>query len=426
MTNGTGHRATPPLYDERSSTMRAASGSWRTRAAGHATEVLPLALAGLAALGHRGAFGADGASSDGAGVSLPLDRSVLELLAGASAAARPAVLRFLPRGRSAGAAGRELIERIFGEAGCRSPLARRSVRSRCPRARGRCGPTGVQPGDRGASGRGVRHADRRRRLRTTPRRCSPARGERSARRGRRPRRAGDRPRRAGPWSTRASSRAPGSPSCTRPGRTARGPLRALPPALRDEHASRVAPRPALPGDRPQRRDQHRPRQPGAGPGALPGPRREADRGRADRRRPAALAGRADSLSLDEGLELLTTTGWDLAEALLAAIPEALTLRRAPHPHVATFRRRTAGFLAPWDGPAALVFADGRRVGAMVDRNGLRPPSRSPPAGWWRSPRGGAVPLTSAETVRRGRLGPGQMLLVDPGRRQVLEDAEAKA
>ena len=137
---------------------------------------------------------------------------------------------------------------------------------------------------------------------------------------------------------------------------------------------------------------------------------------------------SDSLSLDEGLELLTSTGWDLAEALLAAIPEALTLRRAPHPHVATFRRRTAGFLAPWDGPAALVFADGRRVGAMVDRNGLRPASFAVTADRLVAvaSEAGAVPLTSAETVRRGRLGPGQLLLVDPGRRQVLEDAEAKA
>ena len=83
---------------------------------------------------------------------------------------------------------------------------------------------------------------------------------------------------------------------------------------------------------------------------------------------------SDSLSLDEALELLTTTGWALTPALLAAIPEALALRRAPHPHVATLRRRTAGFLAPWDGPAAIVFADGVRVGALVDRNGLRPAS----------------------------------------------------
>ena len=78
---------------------------------------------------------------------------------------------------------------------------------------------------------------------------------------------------------------------------------------------------------------------------------------------------SDSLSLDEALELLTTTGWDLTPALLTAIPEALALRRAPHPHVATLRRRTAGFLAPWDGPAAIVFADGRHVGALVDRTG---------------------------------------------------------
>ncbi len=81
---------------------------------------------------------------------------------------------------------------------------------------------------------------------------------------------------------------------------------------------------------------------------------------------------SDSLSLDEALELLLVTGWELTPALLTAIPEALAVRRAPHPHVATLRRRTAGFLAPWDGPAAIVFADGRRVGALVDRNGLRP------------------------------------------------------
>ncbi len=51
---------------------------------------------------------------------------------------------------------------------------------------------------------------------------------------------------------------------------------------------------------------------------------------------------SDSLSLDEALELLTTTGWDLTPAILALIPEALALRRSPHPHVATLRRRTAG------------------------------------------------------------------------------------
>ncbi len=137
---------------------------------------------------------------------------------------------------------------------------------------------------------------------------------------------------------------------------------------------------------------------------------------------------SDSLSLDEALELLTTTGWELTPALLTAIPEALALRRAPHPHVATLRRRTAGFLAPWDGPAAIVFADGRHVGVLVDRNGLRPAAFAVTRDRLVAvaSEAGAVPFTAAETVRRGRLGPGELLLVEPGRRSILEDAEAKA
>ena len=121
------------------------------------------------------------------------------------------------------------------------------------------------------------------------------------------------------------------------------------------------------------------------------------------------------------------TGWDLTPALLAAIPEALALRRSPHPHVATLRRRTAGFLAPWDGPAAIVFADGVRVGAMVDRNGLRPASFAVTRDRLVAvaSEAGAVPFAATDTVRRGRLGPGELLLVEPGRRAILEDAEAK-
>ena len=137
---------------------------------------------------------------------------------------------------------------------------------------------------------------------------------------------------------------------------------------------------------------------------------------------------SDSQSLDEALELLVTTGWDLGSALLAAMPEAPALRRAPHPQVATLRRGTAGFLAPWDGPAAIVFSDGRRVGAIMDRNGLRPAAFAVTADRLVAvaSEAGAIPLAPADTVRRGRLGPGEMLLVDPRRRLVLEDGEAKA
>jgi glutamate synthase domain-containing protein 2/glutamate synthase domain-containing protein 3 len=137
---------------------------------------------------------------------------------------------------------------------------------------------------------------------------------------------------------------------------------------------------------------------------------------------------SDSLSLDEGLELLTSTGWELAPALLAAIPEAVGLRRAPHPHVAALRRATAGMLAPWDGPAAIVFSDGRQVGALVDRNGLRPAAFAVTRDRLvaLASEAGAVPFAAAETTRRGRLGPGEMLLVEPGRRRILEDTDAKA
>ena len=73
---------------------------------------------------------------------------------------------------------------------------------------------------------------------------------------------------------------------------------------------------------------------------------------------------SDSLSLDEALELLTATGWDLTTALLTAIPEALALRRAPHPHVATLRRRTAGY------PRSLGRAGGTRLRATAAGSAL--------------------------------------------------------
>ena len=393
--------------------------------------VLPLALAGLAALGHRGAFGADGASSDGAGVSLPLDRSVLELIAGEGAADRPAVVfAFLPRGRTGAKAGRDLIEQVFMKGGM-PVLAWRTVPSD-PAALGRAAAASRPAFAQAIVARPVGPAGRpfgddafERRLIVARRRVESAA------------RAAD-----GALSELAIP----SASCRTivyKGLVAGGRLGELYPDLGQSLAVRYAlfhqryatnTHPVWRLAQPFRSIAHN--------GEINTVRgnREQVRGRARDRGSRAVAAElleagpllspdgSDSLSLDEGLELLTSTGWDLAEALLAAIPEALGLRRAPHPHVATFRRRTAGFLAPWDGPAALVFADGRRVGAMVDRNGLRPASFAVTDGGLVAvaSEAGAVPFASSETVRRGRLGPGQMLLVDPGRRQVLEDAEAKA
>ena len=107
-----------PLYDARYEHDACGVGFVADAGGRSRDRVLPLALAGLAALGHRGAFGADGESSDGAGVALPLDRSLLALLTGDLAAAQPAIVSvFLPRGRTAEARGRRLVETVFADAG---------------------------------------------------------------------------------------------------------------------------------------------------------------------------------------------------------------------------------------------------------------------------------------------------------------------
>ncbi|HEU4920544.1 MAG TPA: hypothetical protein VFT20_12460, partial [Candidatus Limnocylindrales bacterium] len=115
------HRHRPsdtPLYDSRFEHDACGIGFVADAGGRNADRVLPLALAGLGALGHRGAFGADGASSDGAGVALPLEVSLRELLAPGTADERPAiVMAFLPRGRAAGRRARALIGATFASDG---------------------------------------------------------------------------------------------------------------------------------------------------------------------------------------------------------------------------------------------------------------------------------------------------------------------
>src|SRR5260221_8770131 len=112
-------RPVTPLYDARFEHDACGVGFVADAGGRSRDRVLPLALAGLAALGHRGAFGADGESSAGAGVSLPLDRTLLELIAGPDrAAGRPGIVSlFLPRGRIAERRARALVEMVFGASG---------------------------------------------------------------------------------------------------------------------------------------------------------------------------------------------------------------------------------------------------------------------------------------------------------------------
>ncbi len=263
--------------------------------------VLPLALGGLAALGHRGAFGADGESSDGAGVMLPLEAPLLELLAG-GAARRPA-------------GGRDAVPAWPGRRrGDPRPASSSPRRSR---------PKGWQL-RRGGACRSTpaRWARRRPRPgRTSPRRSSTARSTPApAARSRTPSSTGASSSPGAGW--RSAARAEGlddlsvaSMSCrtvvykglVAGGRLAafypdlaradRAQPRPVPPALRDEHPADLAPRPAVPLDRPQRRDRHRPRQPRAGPGPDRRRRRGAGGGRGARPRRGRAAPLAGGLRL---------------------------------------------------------------------------------------------------------------------------------
>ena len=420
-----------PLYDARYEHDACGVGFVADAGGRSRDRVLPLALAGLAALGHRGAFGADGESSDGAGVSLPLDRSLLELLTGDLATAQPAIVSvFLPRGRTAERRGRRLVEEVFAESGL--TVARWRVMPFDASALGAAAADSrpgfaqaivtrpIEPSGRPATDEAFerRLIVARRRLETAVREGPPAL--------------------AGLAVPSASCRSVVYKGLVTGARLPqlfpdlRAPLSVAYAVFHQRYATNTHPVWGL--AQPFRLIAHN--------GEINTVRgnREQVRGRTRDTGAKAIAADllaagpllspdgSDSLSLDEALELLMATGWDLTPALLAAIPEALALRRSPHPHVATLRRRTAGFLAPWDGPAAIVFADGVRVGAMVDRNGLRPASFAVTRDRLVAvaSEAGAVPFSASDTIRRGRLGPGELLLVEPGRRAILEDAEAKS
>ena len=426
-------RSAAPLYEARFEHDACGVGFVADAGGRSRDRVLPLALAGLAALGHRGAFGADGESSDGAGVALPLDASILRLVAGETAADRPAVVSlFLPRGRVAERRARALMETTFAEAGL-ALVAWRAVPTDVV-ALGAAAAASRPSFVHAIVARPARGAD-------DPRPLSDDAFERRLVIARR--RLETAARAEGGALTELSVPSASARTIVYKGLVIGGRLADLYPDLQAPLAVAYAvfhqryatnTHPVWRLAQPFRSIAHN--------GEINTVRgnREQVRGRAGDATASEIArdllaagpllseDGSDSLALDEALELLTTTGWALTPAILTAIPEALALRRAPHPHVATLRRRTAGFLAPWDGPAAIVFADGQRVGALVDRNGLRPAAFAVTRDRLVAvaSEAGAVPFTAAETVRRGRLGPGELLLVEPGRRAILEDAEAKA
>jgi len=144
--------------------------------------------------------------------------------------------------------------------------------------------------------------------------------------------------------------------------------------------------------------------------------------------PVCTPGASDSASFDEVLELLHLAGRSLPHAVLMMIPEAWEHNDEMDAARKAFYDYHLNLMEPWDGPAALTFTDGTLIGAVLDRNGLRP------ARYWITDDGlvvlasetGVLDIDPASIVRKGRLEPGRMFLVDTDAGRVIEDAEIKA
>ena len=126
--------------------------------------------------------------------------------------------------------------------------------------------------------------------------------------------------------------------------------------------------------------------------------------------PALEEDGSDSALLDNALELLVRTGRDVRHAAAMLLPRAWQHDAELDEEARAFHRYHAGLVEPWDGPAAVVFTDGRVVGAALDRNGLRPLRIATAGGIVAcASEAGAIPLPDAPGVRRERVGPGQLL-----------------
>jgi glutamate synthase (NADPH) large chain len=136
---------------------------------------------------------------------------------------------------------------------------------------------------------------------------------------------------------------------------------------------------------------------------------------------------SDSASFDEVLELLHLGGRDLPHAVMMMIPEAWENHTTMEPARKAFYTFHSQLMEPWDGPACVTFSDGTQIGAVLDRNGLRP------ARYWLTTDGlvvlasevGVLDLPQDRIARKGRLQPGRMFLVDVDQGRIIEDDEIK-
>uniref|UniRef100_A0A450RZR9 Glutamate synthase [NADPH] large chain n=1 Tax=Candidatus Kentrum sp. FM TaxID=2126340 RepID=A0A450RZR9_9GAMM len=138
-------------------------------------------------------------------------------------------------------------------------------------------------------------------------------------------------------------------------------------------------------------------------------------------------GASDSATFDNALELLVTGGYSLTHAMMLMIPEAWLDNPLMDERRRAFYEYNAAIMEPWDGPAAVAFTDGRQIGATLDRNGLRP-ARYIVTDDDRVIMGsemGVLPVPEERIIKKWRLQPGKMLLIDLVQGRIVDDAELK-
>ncbi len=143
--------------------------------------------------------------------------------------------------------------------------------------------------------------------------------------------------------------------------------------------------------------------------------------------PLIYDGQSDSASFDNALELLVMGGYSVAHAMMMMIPEAWENHTLMDPARRAFYEYHAAMMEPWDGPASIAFTDGRLIGATLDRNGLRP-SRYIVTDDDLVIMGsecGCLPIPEEKIVKKWRLQPGKMFLVDLEKGRIVDDKELK-
>jgi len=148
----------------------------------------------------------------------------------------------------------------------------------------------------------------------------------------------------------------------------------------------------------------------------------------DKMWPLIPHGQSDTASLDNALELLVAGGYSLAHAVMLLIPEAWAGNKQMDAQRRAFYEYHAALMEPWDGPAAIAFTDGRQIGATLDRNGLRPArfTITDDDRIIMASESGVLPIPEERIVRKWRLQPGRMLLIDLDEGRIVEDEEIKA